>query len=825
MTQALLAIAASRTPRAGEGEALARLPAATRQDLAWLAQDEVEARLAGGDPGFADAAVAVLMPSTLHPVSLGRRLHKALPRAHILFVQDPDGIAALKRALGATPMLGRHWSIVEADPAQVSAAVQQALASASRLRNLRTTLDAVNQAMAQTRAVTTTEYQRLVASEHHLSNFLRYAHAAVIGLDPARNVLFWSEGASELLGIPVAEALGRPLADLGPWAQPMVAALDRVPAGKGSVTVEEVLELRGRTRAVEALMSPPPAGGTGLGISIVLRDVTARRQAQEKLREANLHLQRMVSARTEELEKSQLALMQAQKLEAVGKLTGGVAHDFNNVLQIVGSNLQLLQARLQGEPEAGRLLRSAMEAVDRGAKLSSQLLAFARRQPLSPLPLNISRRVGDMSDLLKRAIGEQVEIETVLAAGLWTTMVDANQLENVILNLAINARDAMPEGGKLTIETANTTLDEEYTRELPDVAPGQYVMVAITDTGVGMAPEVLARAFEPFFTTKPEGQGTGLGLSMAYGFAKQSAGHLRIYSEPGMGTTVKLYLPRSHEKEVVPPPTSTGPIRGGSETVLVVEDDLSVQAAVVSMLQSLGYAVLRANDAQAALSILQSGVYVDLLFTDVVMPGPLRSPDLAQRARALLPDIAVLFTSGYTHNAIVHGGRLDPGVELLSKPYRKEDLARKIRHVLGNRDQVKVLQAAIEAPPAAAPQQLRVLLVEDQDDLRETSLQLLELLGTHAVGAADADEAERRLAAEPFDVLITDISLPRRSGNELAAAVVERWPHMKVVFCSGYGAAGAALPGRRTWSLPKPYALEQLEALLEAIRAEIGTPA
>jgi CheY-like chemotaxis protein len=351
------------------------------------------------------------------------------------------------------------------------------------------------------------------------------------------------------------------------------------------------------------------------------------------------------------------------------------------VLQIVGSNLQLLQAAVQSEPEADRLLRAALSAVDRGAKLSSQLLAFARRQPLDPMPLNISRRVRDMDDLLRRALGEDIEVETVLADGLWTTMADANQLENVILNLAINSRDAMPEGGKLTIETSNAVLDDSYAGDMPDLAAGQYVMLAISDTGHGMPPEVAARAFEPFFTTKPEGVGTGLGLSMAYGFAKQSGGHIRIYSEVGAGTTIRLYLPRSHEKELDPPKRLAGPVQGGSETILVVEDDLAVQAAVVNTLQSLGYRVLRANDAQAALSILQSGVHVDLLFTDVVMPG-ISGRELAERARMKFPGLRVLYTSGYSQDTIVHDGRLDEGVQLLAKPYRRDELARRINAIL-----------------------------------------------------------------------------------------------------------------------------------------------
>ena len=403
-------------------------------------------------------------------------------------------------------------------------------------------------------------------------------------------------------------------------------------------------------------------------------DITERKELEE--REAQ---------RQQALEEARIALQHAQKLEAVGKLTGGVAHDFNNVLQIIAGNLQLALFGLEEEePQAARL-KSALTAVDRGSKLSSQLLAFARRQPLQPKVVNIRYLIRNIDDMLRRVLGESIEIETIVAAGLWNTVVDPNQLENVIVNLAINARDAMQEGGKLTIELDNATLDEEYVRSHPDLRPGHYVMLAVSDTGTGMSPEVMQHVFEPFFTTKPEGHGTGLGLSMAYGFVKQSGGHIQIDSEVGHGTTVKVYLPRSYEPEEEIPSSADSPIVGGSETILVAEDDPAVQATVVAILSELGYRVLKANDAESALQVVKSGEQIDVLFTDVVMPGSLRSPELAKQAKAILPDLAVLFTSGYTQNAIVHGGRLDPGVNLLSKPYRREQLARKIRQVIATR--------------------------------------------------------------------------------------------------------------------------------------------
>ncbi|WP_304638648.1 ATP-binding protein [Pseudomonas sp.] len=435
-----------------------------------------------------------------------------------------------------------------------------------------------------------------------------------------------------------------------------------------------------RLRYLDFIFQPVlSADGTPTGIFCQGHDVTAEVQLREQLKRSEEHLEALVEERTRELRRSQMALYQSQKLEAVGKLTGGVAHDFNNVLQIIGANLQLLRDGVGEEPRLLRRLESAMQAVERGARLSAQLLAFARRQPLSPAPTDLGAHLHNMDELLRQALGERIHLELRVPGGLWTTMVDPHRLENVVLNLVINARDAMPDGGRLTLELANLQLDAAYAAEFDDLSPGHYVMLSVADTGCGMPAEVVEQVFEPFFTTKPEGKGTGLGLSMAYGFAKQSGGHIRLLSEPGRGTTVSLYLPRTLNQVVEPAPSEAVQAEGGNETILVVEDDPDVQAAVIDQLAGLGYEVLRANDAQSALSILQSGIHVDLLFTDVVMPGPLRSTELARRARLLQPTIAVLFTSGYSQDAIMHDGRLDEGVELLSKPYRRDDLARQLR--------------------------------------------------------------------------------------------------------------------------------------------------
>ncbi len=415
----------------------------------------------------------------------------------------------------------------------------------------------------------------------------------------------------------------------------------------------------------------------------VERELVHRAQAEEELRVLNERLEIRVAEAVLEREAVFAALQQAQKMETIGKLTGGVAHDFNNLLQVISGNLQLLARDVQGNDKAERRVANALAGVQRGSKLASQLLAFGRRQPLEPRVLNVGKFLGGMEDMLRRALGEAIAIEVITSGGLWNCQADPTQLENAILNLAINARDAMQGTGKLTIEAANASLDDDYTRRLEDVPAGQYVMLAVTDTGSGIAPEVLEQVFEPFFSTKPEGQGSGLGLSMVYGFVKQSGGHVKLYSEVGHGTTVKLYLPRVRKREeVLAASHETVAMRGGSETILVAEDDPDVQATVVELLTELGYTVLRANDATSALSVIESGVAIDLLFTDVVMPGALKSPELARLARARLPELAVLFTSGYTENAIVHDGRLDVGVELLSKPYTREQLARKVRAVI-----------------------------------------------------------------------------------------------------------------------------------------------
>jgi signal transduction histidine kinase/CheY-like chemotaxis protein len=405
----------------------------------------------------------------------------------------------------------------------------------------------------------------------------------------------------------------------------------------------------------------------------------------EQLTRLNETLEQRVSEEIRERLQAEDALRQAQKMEAVGQLTGGVAHDFNNLLTVIMGGLDSIKRETDKESDIDvrRLRRmQAFQAADRAATLTSRLLAFARRQPLAPKPINLNKLVNGLSDLLQRTLGETVAFETVMAAGLWLAHADPTELESALMNLAINARDAMPNGGKLTIETANVSLDENYVSRLVEpVPPGQYAMLAVTDTGEGMDKETVDRVFEPFFTTKKAGKGTGLGLSQVYGFVRQSGGHIRIYSEPGQGTTVKLYLPRDSRTEAPAVDEIASAADGGSETVLVVEDHEGLREYSVGVLRELGYCVLEAPNGHVGLELLKERSEVDLLFTDVVLPD-LNGRELADQALTLRPDLKVLFTTGYTRNAIVHNGRLDEDVSLITKPFTFEGLASKVRNLL-----------------------------------------------------------------------------------------------------------------------------------------------
>jgi PAS domain S-box-containing protein len=433
----------------------------------------------------------------------------------------------------------------------------------------------------------------------------------------------------------------------------------RVLRGEEFVEQEIILRPDKGGDQIHLLVSGRPLrekGGAISGAALVYHDISASRDTERRL-------------------------MESQKLEAIGKLTGGVAHDFNNMLTVITGTTETLVARLKNQPELVAVARLIDDAAERCGELVKHLLAFARKQALQPHNVDINKAVLDIAKLIRPTLGQQIEIATVLGEDVQAAHIDPSQLANAVLNMAINARDAMPEGGKLLLETANVMLDEAYAAANPDMQPGPYVMLAISDTGAGMPPEVRERVFEPFFTTKEVGKGTGLGLSMVYGFVKQSGGHIRVYSEEGHGTTIKLYLPPARgQVEVIPSPGAA--VTGGSETILVVEDDPLVRNFVVTQLKGLGYKTIAASDARAAMAIVERGEPFDLLFTDMIMPGGMSGRALAEAVAKLRPNIKVLYTSGYTDSAVMHHGRLDQGMLLLTKPYRKPQLADMVRQAL-----------------------------------------------------------------------------------------------------------------------------------------------
>jgi PAS domain S-box-containing protein len=500
---------------------------------------------------------------------------------------------------------------------------------------------------------------------------------ALYMLDPNGIVTNWNTGAERIKGYKADEVVGQHFAKFFTEEDrskgfPFKALQTAMLEGRFESEGWRVRKDGTRFWANAIIDAIKDESGTLLGFAKITRDITERRQAQIAL------------------DKAQAQRNQAQKMEALGQLTGGVAHDFNNLLTVIIGNLESMQRAIApgGVPDADRLARSidhAMRGAERAASLTQRLLAFSRRQPLDPKTIDVGRLVTGMSELLRRTLGEHVAIETVLAGGLWRVLVDPNQLEVSILNLAVNARDAMPNGGKLTIETANAMLDETYAALQSEVVPGQYVVISITDSGSGMSREVQARAFEPFYTTKDIGHGTGLGLSQVYGFVKQSGGHVKLYSEEGLGTTVKLYLPRQlADDEAAPEPSAADhvPRSQSGETILVVEDDDDVRAHSTGILRELGYTVLEAPVAAAGLQLLGRHPGIRLLFTDVGLPGGMNGRQLADAARQLRPDLKVLFTTGYARNAIVHDGRLDPGVALITKPFTYAALAAKLSDML-----------------------------------------------------------------------------------------------------------------------------------------------
>jgi PAS domain S-box-containing protein len=622
---------------------------------------------------------------------------------------------------------------------------------------------------------------------------------AIFMLDHEGKVASWNPGAERIKRYTASEIIGRHLSvfytpEDRAQGTPDAMLLHARESGTAESEGWRVRKDGSRFWASVVINAIHDASGALLGYAKITRDMSERREVEEQLR-------------------------QAQKMEAVGQLTGGVAHDFNNLLVIILGNLETLMRQIdRKEIDPARMRRvseSALRGAQRAASLTQRLLAFARRQPLEPRPVDVNRLVANMSELLRRTLGEQITIESVLAGGLWSTHTDPNQLESAVLNLAVNARDAMPDGGKLTIETANAHLDRSYASANSEVAPGQYVSLAITDSGTGMPRDVLARAFEPFYTTKDIGQGTGLGLSQVYGFVKQSGGHVKIYSEPGEGTTVRIYLPRQQASEAELAPTAERPVElqgGGSETILVVEDDDDVRQHSTQLLTELGYRVFEAPNGGAALEILARQQDIKLIFTDIGLPGGMNGRQFADEALRRWPQLRVLFTTGYARNAIVHAGRLDPGVSLLTKPFTFEGLAAKIGEMLASDRGGRC-----------------VLIVEDDDEVRAVMVDALTSLGYRVEEAASAMEATNRIrmVGDYIDAVVIDIGLPDRRGDALAAELRALHARLPIVIASGY--AETPLQDRIRNDpyfrfLTKPYDTAQLAAALRGMSVQPAEP-
>ncbi len=641
----------------------------------------------------------------------------------------------------------------------------------------------------------------LEAATAQLDAILNNTTMAVFMMDERQHCSFMNKAAEEMTGFTFEETRGRALHDVihhqYPDGTPFPieeCPIDRAfPEDYQSQGEEVFIHKDGHFYNVGFTASPmKDASGKTIGTVIEARNIDDELEARKALNAFNEELRHRVDKAMAEREALEMQLVQAQKMEAIGQLTGGIAHDFNNLLQVIGGNLQLLHADPAIAGKNAERVGHAISGVERGAKLATQLLAFGRQQPLSPEPVNAGRIIRGMDDMFRRTLGELVEIETVVAAGLWNCLVDPRHLENVLLNLVINARDAMGGEGTLTVEAGNASLDDEYIQSNPDAQAGQYVVIAVTDDGCGIPERDLAKVFEPFFTTKETGKGTGLGLSMVFGFVKQSGGHIAIYSEVDEGTTVRIYLPRTRAEEPVGRRESESFVtKGNNEVVLVVEDDGEVRATVMEMLSTLGYQAVEAENADAALAIVNCGISIDLLFTDVVMPGELKSTELARMAQKRLPNLAVLFTSGYTQNAIVHAGRLDDGVELISKPYTAERLSQKIRSVLAKAGanpagKPEPDERADERQEKAVTQRAkRILVVEDEVFIRMSLTELLEGFGHEIAEAGSLKGARQHFAENEFDMVITDLSLPDGNAGEFIRELTGASADLEIVIATG----------------------------------------
>lgn len=758
--------------------------------------------------------VVVIGASSGQPLAAGAACRRLFSDSVLLFLLPADRLARVRAALPFSPSLSGAWTVdSQCSAPEIARAILDAARSRHRQRALASALEHINRRIS-TGAMEEPPERRIAQSERFLATLLTHAPDAILAVDGAGAVIAWNDAAVRLFGLDLDAAIGRSVLPLfPPEIAPAVAqVLARARLGDPVSRYETAILAAGRVRieAEISLAAVKSEGGTVDSLLLIVRDVSARKRAEEALRrsEAQFHdladsipqlawmargdgwifwfnrrwfeytgstveqmegwgwqsvhdpkelpavlerwraaiatgmpfemvfplrgadgtfrpfltrvlplrgpdgqitrwfgtntdistqraaeealkqlnesLEQRVRDEVEQRIRAEEALRQAQKMEALGQLSGGIAHDYNNLLHVIRNATELLQRILVGAgPEALRLLDMVRRNAERAASLTQRLLAFSRRQPLDVKPVDPNRLVAGMADLLRHALGETIALESVLAAGIWPAMTDANQLESAILNLALNARDAMPEGGKLTVETLNTFLDEAYAASHQEVTAGQYVMIAVSDNGEGMSQEVIARAFDPFFTTKEIGKGTGLGLSQVYGFVKQSGGHVTIYSEPGEGTTVKMYLPRAAGAlDTRPLPQRPALPSAARHTILLVEDEDDVRTFTAQVLRELNYHVLEACDGETALQILEGEAAVDLLFTDVGLPGGMNGRQLAEEVCRRRPGVKVLYTTGYARNAIVHQGRLDAGVELLAKPFTQAELASKIRRVL-----------------------------------------------------------------------------------------------------------------------------------------------
>jgi PAS domain S-box-containing protein len=591
-------------------------------------------------------------------------------------------------------------------------------------------------------------------------------------------VIEWNPRAEEIFGWSRQEALGKRLIDLYlpqeylPYYQ---EKKERLSAGDAAAMGGERKEIEGvrkdgRKIKVEVALTALRRRD-GYLVNGFIRDLTDKIAAEDQLR-------------------------QAQKMESVGQLTGGIAHDFNNMLTVITGTIDILGEAVADKPQLAAIAKLISEAADRGAELTGNLLSFARKQPLQPRQTDINALVAESEKLLRPTLGEHIEINVRLEKIAWAAMVDPTQLTAALVNLAVNARDAMPNGGKLTLETGNIILDEVYADANGDIAPGSYVMIAVSDTGPGIPEEIRQRVFEPFFTTKGVGKGTGLGLSMVYGFIKQSGGQIKVYSEEGQGTTFKIFLPRAREQleEDVIAAVNEPRIKGGRETILVVEDDPLVRTAVTRQLQSLGYTTLVASNSADALAIAETGAAFDILFTDVIMPGQMNGRQLADEMVKRRGLQKVLFTSGYTENAIIHHGRLDPGVHLLAKPYRKQDLDRMVRRALEAAETFRGAQIQIAGRAGRLGSHMASILVIDDDDaVRSATKFLLDANGFDVVAVADGNSGIAATKERQFDLVIVDLFMSGMNGLETTKAIRELYPHVPILAASGFMFGGSTL--------------------------------